>query len=279
MLQDNSMLVWLTINRWTARKINHDATDSVLAQYHADGDAGRFWAQLAPKNWLAPIENTINSGRAAHRRLTLPWFDDGARILPAALFFQYSEAMGKARDRFWESVEDALRYYPQIRATAATRMNGLYRPEDYPEVDVLRRKYHFDFIISPIPETTDFRLTVNEIEKRKLETNIAHVHQMAVQDAYDRIFEVVNRLKNRLVDPNTKVFRNALVENAQELLEILPGLNITNDPKLTDTIHRLETEICTIDLAAVKESDSERKRIANRTRDFLADLAPFMGAA
>ena len=82
-LSTRAMLSGLTIRQWTARKLDKRVTAEVAATHGTDSHVGRYNKSLVAKESLAAIVAAANAARALHYARTLPWLDDGARILPA----------------------------------------------------------------------------------------------------------------------------------------------------------------------------------------------------
>ena len=123
MFQEKSMLVDLTIHRWTATK--HDRSVSAeIEKSHNAHDAGRYNKQLIDKTHLKLIDELGNELRKYHYHHTLPWTDKGARLLPSKLFFEYRDGLNRLKQQRQSAVNDFLKIYPDLVTTARVRLNG-----------------------------------------------------------------------------------------------------------------------------------------------------------
>ena len=107
-LSEKAMLVTLSISQWTARKKDKRATSEIHARYSADDKSGQYNKALIAKDRLEQIQKTATAAREEHYKLTLPWLDTGARILPSAMFDKYSQTMRDHRTKFDQAVRDFL---------------------------------------------------------------------------------------------------------------------------------------------------------------------------
>src|SRR5579884_3866071 len=83
-LSSRAMLCSLSISMWSARKHDPAASEEIASRHGAKSDAGRYNKVLLPKQALAEIQKIVSEARHEHYFITLPWADDGYRVLPAA---------------------------------------------------------------------------------------------------------------------------------------------------------------------------------------------------
>ena len=94
-LPEKALLVKLSISKWTARKYDKKASEATTTHFHADKESGRFHKQLVSKNVLKNIDVTVNIARSYFYTNTLPWSDEGWRILPTKHHMEFMERMNK----------------------------------------------------------------------------------------------------------------------------------------------------------------------------------------
>jgi len=86
-LSSRAMLCSLSISMWSARKHDPDASQEIAVRHGAQTDAGRYHKVLLPKEALAEIQKIVSDARQEHYFITLPWDDNGYRVLPALLIW------------------------------------------------------------------------------------------------------------------------------------------------------------------------------------------------
>jgi len=101
-------------------------------------------------------------------KITLPWSDEGFRLLPSNLLLRldgpYARSSRPAFEQGVESFSSA-----SIRSTSKQvrpELNGLFREEDYPAADKLRKKFGVKLEILPIPTGNDFRVQMSAEDRR-----------------------------------------------------------------------------------------------------------------
>jgi hypothetical protein len=277
------MLCSLSISMWSARKHDREASEEIAQRHGAQADAGRYHKVLLPKEALAEIQKIVSEARQEHYFMTLPWDDNGYRVLPAAAYMDHTEKMRALSNCFTPAVEALVRQFGQLVEEAKARLGGLFRSADYPATDELRSKFSFETKVMPLPDAGDFRVALGDEEKERIKRQItAAVEaslQVASRELWQRLYEAVNHLADRLkaykVTGNAveHPFRDSVVTNLVKLVDVLPKLNVTADPEL----ERLAAEVrasLLVDPEELRKSESVRNETAKRA----AAIADMMGA-
>src|SRR5262249_49231809 len=157
-IQTKSMLATLSISMFSPRKTDKKVTREVIDQHQAAESAGKFVKQLLPEEALEAIKKLQNEARQFHYENTLPWSDEGGRILPSAHYMTYVDKMREFGARFDPLVDAFLERYEEYKETARSRLNGMFNPNDYPSKERVRKKFKFKSAFLPFPDGADFRV-------------------------------------------------------------------------------------------------------------------------
>lgn len=283
-----AMLARLSITQWSARKADKSATDKVHADNGAADDAGRYNKALVSKHALAEINKIAGEARALHYKMTLPWKDDGARILSAKAWQEYSDKLRDMHNQFDAAADAFVSLYEEHVSNARGRLNGLFSEADYPAARDIRARYSFGISIDPLPTADDFRVELSDAQTADIRAQIAESMKAAtataMRDAWQRIAEHVGHMAERLraFTPGadgTKasgVFHDSLVGNVRELARLLPALNIANDPALSRIAERMERELSGHDADALRKGDTLRESVASAAEAILKDVSDYM---
>lgn len=243
-LQDSAMLVSLNIAAWSARKHDKKVSEEVESK-HGAHDAGRFNKMLIKKEALEPINKVVSAARSYLYEKTLPWGENGERLLPSSLYLDFSSDMQNFRHEFEQRVYDFGKAYPSAVIDAQQRLGTMYDAEDYPPASEIHERFDFAVSVLPVPSANDFRVNLNtehvDAIKRDITRQMEGRQREAVKDCYSRVRTVVTAIHGRLKDEKA-VFRDSLIGNARDLLQILPALNLTGDAdlsKIADEINDL----------------------------------------
>jgi hypothetical protein len=286
-LGSKAMLVDLTIRRWFEHATDQDATREVAEAHGSNVSLGQYRKKLLPREALALgyscVEREI---RKTHKFLTLPWGDDGYRILSSTGFFDYRNKMkeltGKADEelnKFWPKYDD---YKAQMKA----QLNGLYKEEDYPSIDELKAKFGVEIKFKPLPTAADFRVKLGKADLAQVRASIeqenTRILEQAMKDVYARLHDVVARAAERLKEYNVdgdKVegkFRDSLIGNIVELLDVVPALNITDDPALRDFADRTRKEVTAHQAEVLRDDETVRKAVIASADDIVAKMGAYL---
>ena len=121
-LTDDAMQVSLRITAWSGRLYDRQASNHVAVHHDAAASAGRYNKRLLPKAAFAALTATVSACRTAHYENTVPWDDQGSRLLTVANYEHYTALMDGFRERSGQPgyQSSATRFAPQI-STAIRR--------------------------------------------------------------------------------------------------------------------------------------------------------------
>lgn len=278
------MLANVRIRRWTGRRLDRKVTDEVNQQNQAEDDAGRYNKLLISKTAFEGINAATRSARQAHYTLTLPWADEGPRLLPAEQFQTFAERFGKYRENFDLAADEFAKKYPEYRGTAKKRLGRMFNDEDYPDSKSVRGMFSFNVLMAPVADASDYRVKLGVEQLKDLKTSteawMKDALAQAMRDPAERIVDVVGRMVERLKNykpandaKGTKasgLFRDSLVTNIEELVELLPAFNLTNDKMLDGLTKRMKSELCKTNATTLREDERVRVKTAKSAEAILA---------
>jgi hypothetical protein len=176
---------------------------------------------------------------------------------------------------FERKVEDFLTLYPSYIEQVRPELNGLFREEDYPSVDKLRTKFGVKLEVLPIPSGEDFRVTMSAEEQARVAQEIdANVRQSLVRgtaDLWNRLEDVVSHMVDRLNEPESR-FHASLVSNVLDLVNLLPQLNVGEDPELNHFAGEIRNKLCGFTARDLKTNDVLRVATANDAAALLYEM-------
>lgn len=280
-LNDRALLVSLSISQWTARKLDKKATKEVADINRASTSAGRYNKSLLPLNdLLANVHQKTGVIREKFAKNTLPWGIDGTRILPSANYLTFMQDFRKEKGEWQSLVQTFLDNYEDLVDEAKRWLGDLYDEKDYPARDKIVEKFNMDMAILPVP-TNDFRVELSSDEltrlQEEMEGRMATVQQEAMMDAWGRLYKHVQHIAEKLADPKG-IFRDSMVENAQETCDLLSRLNIADDPNLEAMRREVEAKLVSHHPDSLRNDPDLRQDTAEEARKIMDLMGSFMGA-
>lgn len=279
-ISSSAMFVELSISTWTGRKLDKNASTAVTTSNKAITGAANVNKKLmADCAELTAIQKFAANARTAHYETTMPWSDMGLRLLPTTKYFDYHQKMTALRAEFDKLVEDFINVYDWEIAQAQVKLGGLFNVTEYPNKETIRDKFKFNLFYMPVPDAGDWRLDVNNETLNDLTSHYSDYYATqlnnAMNDLWGRLHGVLTRMSERLDygDKQTKkIFRDSLVENVMEVVDMTKSCNITGDTKMTAAAQKLESVLLGVTPDALREDDYLRHETKQQVDEVIRNL-------
>lgn len=283
-ISEKAMLVSLSISAWSGRKYDKDASKEVADNHGTDATrAGRFNKILVNPASLKEITSIAGNARNYTMSVTLPWLNDGVRIIPVDIYLEYMQRMSEYRSQFNDAVEKLLREYDALVKQARLDLNGLFKESDYPSEESIRRKHAFNVRVFNIPDSKDFRVALSESEfqstKQEIEQNLLDAQDNAVRDVFQRVQSRMEHIIKRLKEVEAtdgKGIRDSMMKNVVELADLLPKLNITGNKDVDAVAAQLRQDLASISSDDLRENQSSRISAAQSAREILTKVSAYI---
>jgi len=287
-LSERAMLATLHRGSWSGTKHDQEVTEETAENHKADvKDAGRYSKQLISKKAMAKVSSKMALARNTHRVLTLPWDDDGTRILTAKGYIHYMDQMRLHRLAVEATVKEFIKKYPDYIQESKTRLGSMFNAEEYPSVDEVKSKFFIDVEIKPIPEASDFRTKLSDDQTKvivkDIEARTKQRVEAAITDVFERILKVAGTMKDRLKDFEPKgseekgsTFRDSLVYNIKELADALPMLNVMGDARFDELAKQLNEELVNSSPEQLRSDAKLRKQAISNADRIMKKVKAYM---
>jgi hypothetical protein len=258
-LSSRAMLCTVSISQWSASKHDRQASEEIALQH---GEA-----------------------RREHYFMTLPWDDNGYRVLPAAVYIEHTEKLRRYGQEFLVAIELFAAQFDRLVLESRARLGGLFRVEDYPTSKEIRDKFSFDVKVMPLPDANDFRVSLGEAEKdrikRQITASVEASLSIASRDLWQRMYEAVSHMAKRLSAYKANEegvehpFRDSIVTNLVKLVDVMPRLNITGDTELERLTEQVRTSLL-VDPKELRKSEDVREETAKTAAKIAEQMAGYM---
>ena len=260
-ISSSATLVELGISKWTGRKLDKRASaDVASANYASDGVANVHKKLLGNCAELKAIDTLVGDARNTHYSMTMPWSDSGLRLLTTKAYFKYHETMTEIQANFDDCVNTFLQAYDWEITQAQAKLGDLFNRNDYPTTESLSSKFGFRLSYMPLPEAGDFRLDINTEAQAEMKSHYETYYTTqlnnAMNDIWQRAFKSLSRMSERLdyaSHEDKKLFRDTLVTNVLDIVDLLSVCNITNDTQMEAMRMKLEDTLQGVTPDALRE--------------------------
>lgn len=282
-LSSRGMLVDLTISYWVARAEDKKASRDAEFANDAQNGSGKFHKHLIniKAQTYRDVKETAREVRAWHYWNTLPW-SNAARCLPSNNYLAYTDGLRKRIDAFNLAVDVFMDDIHHLTEEARVTLGKMFRETDYPSREQMRVKFGIHVDIYPLPDAGDFRAHLADDQvsaiKQQIEAGVKRSTELAMRDAWTRLHEQVAHMVERLSKPDA-LFRDTLVGNVRELCDLLPRLNLTDDPTLKAMGAEVKRRLGAHDAESLREDKHLRAKVAADAEALARKMAGLFGGA
>ena len=296
-LASKAMLCTVSISAWSGYKYDRDASEEIADLHGAEKDSGRFNKRLVPRKELEELTKIVGRARRDHDFITLPWSDNGYRVLPAAAYMDHRQMMRNHASEFNAATEGLVARFEDL-ITNQSRLGTLFRVEDYPGMrkegdrlrlafpDELRARFSFETKVLPLPTADDFRVSIGDEHRDRIKRQIAESIQASIRvgtrELWQRLYKVVSHMAERMSEHNgaedgkkPKLY-DSMVTNIVDIVDVLPKLNIAGDTELDRMASEVRCSLL-VDPQELRKSDIMRTDAAKAAADIAQRMAAYMG--
>jgi hypothetical protein len=284
-LQSSCMLVEQSISVWEGVKLDRKASAQVTRANNAEqGTASVRKKLLGDCEELTAVKQLRNLARSFHRDNTMPWSNSGLRLLSTEQYFDYNPQISGLRNEFYKLVDAFIDAYAYERQIAHVKLGNLFDPSEYPSDEELRRKFKFEIVYMPLPESGDFRVDMQEQTKSALRQDYTSYFNKQVKAAMDDVWE---RLLTPLQNMSARLdyrdgekptgFRDTLVSNVEDIAKLLKTCNITNDPDMERVRQELVSTLKGVTSDGLREDGHLRRKTKSEIDNIIKNLPSLTG--
>lgn len=282
-LSSKAILVKLTVRRAALTKRDDTLTTQLQAQ---EKDSGLTVLTKLFKDKRSPINRIIaEQGEvyAYHKKHTLPHVDAGPRILPNALYFDYTQEMKQRIAAVQALLTRWMPHYDTLvlNDVAVRNSGGVGRASvtDYPTAEQFEAAMSIELRFMPMPDVRHFLFDISEEDLAACEAAEAEAAAAANADTINRMLKPLHALHARLAEykgEKGERFHNSIVENVIEGCTLARKLAINPPAELLEEIDNLESAAKGyLDGVEVIKGSADARETA---RAKLAEIAAKMGA-
>ena len=218
-----------------------------------------------------------------HIKNTVPWGDLGQRLKDNAGLIDYRNTMNKFELQFEALANKVVYEYPACCARAQNRLGDLYDPALFPSVEELRRKMSLRVTYEPIADPSNFIVQIGDQAAEEMKRQYNDVLSSRMEGIsnyiYEKLREPLTNLVKRIdyeADDAPTGFRNTIVDNVMQIVELMGTCNFNNDPKIDRLKRELRNALKGVTPDALRE-DSGLRRHTKQEVQKIIDQLPSLG--
>lgn len=210
------------------------------------------------------------------RANTLPWMDEGMRLVPNAHYTEFLLGYRDLADKADQAVTRLYNVWDAAVLADQAVLKGMWDPEDYPSKEDMLTKWELRLMPMPIPSSEDFRIDLDETDKALLDQKIAEVEANATTHVIKEVFGPVKAMAERLsVAKGEKgsVFRNTLVSNVRDACERAKALNINHDERVEEVVKEVSELLGSTTPDDLREDEVLRAHMGKKMSEIEATMS------
>lgn len=287
-----AMIVNVHIGLWTGFKKDKGAATEVAETAVAhDKEAFGVTKRLISKDSIDPVCTARNAIRTHFLDRTLPWKDNGDRLLPRKMYQTFIDEHAVLEQAYFDAVEKFIADYSAERERAVERLGKRFNRAEYPHHDDIRARFYVRVDIDAISDAKDFRVGLSkdaiETVRSQIEEATERRIMLAQKEVWDRIEETVTHFAGRMaaqMEEPVKGKRRAplhqsTINNLIHLVNSLPALNIVGDPGMKAVGRKLHGLLSSYNDAETMKGNTDMCAAAHdEVQDIIAEMAAFKRA-
>jgi len=282
-LAARTLAIDLNISVWTARKKDKRASRKVNDDNYAISDASTVNKNLlAGCDLLTELKTFAGKIRSVHYSYTLPWTDSGTRIIMTAGYPDYITTITGMITDFNCVVDEFIDQYDFEVISSKARLGTMFDEAEYPPSWQVRDKFAVKLTCSPVSDIQDWRLDVDQdVQTCFDEAMSTYGNAMeqringAMTDIHQRLHKVLSNMSERLDyvgNDDKKTFRNTLLDNVLDIVDLMRKCNLTDDTQLTAQADTLERALRGVSPEALRDSSQLRAETKRTVDEVIASL-------
>lgn len=212
-------------------------------------------------------------------------FKTGVYLIRVKLVSEVMDAMKNFEASERELIERFMTFYERVYATRdniespwRVKLGSLYDARDYPAPSVLKRAFKFSTQIWEIGTPGSLRAIDRALYEREA-AKMANVWEEAKQSITTVLLtefkDLTTRMSERLevgADGKPKVFRDSVVNNLQEWLDVFEKRNLTDDENLIGLVTQARQLISGIDPKTIRTSEGLKQEMSDAMKSLTAQI-------
>lgn len=256
-LATKALLTTLTTGAWRATRLHQDESREENTR-HGTADRAKVVLRVSDNKSLAEIGKIHAEARNEHYRLTVPSCDDGWRFLPCGRELEHSKMMQNYAQKHADCVAQFLADYAEEKSTAPMRLNGLYRPEFFPNESEVASRFKFQTRYMPVPDQGTWQEWLKEAA------------ESGERELKARLRSTLTACAERLGNPDA-IFRDSLIGNIADICGLSSDLNFSGNSAIAQASQEATDKLSTLDPSQLR-SDKTKRWDAALEAQRLADL-------
>lgn len=284
-LKNKALMVRLSRKKITRNKMDKAMGSEVRDNKKVtDDSAVRVNKSLFTKATCDTYMKVYNEGSKYFYRVSLPWDDNGWRLLSIDLYGDFTKKMKSYTKLYREQVVSFVEDLKSHIEDAQAMLGDAFNPADYQDLllpdgsvdtEHLFKQFQFEVEFNTVTNGDDLRASLTEDDHAVIADQInaqalakfQRANEHIIKTLHTCIFEIHDRLC-----VETNVFRDTLISNLEDLCDIIPAMNIAGDPAINLMASEAKLKLAKWDPQTLRDDPKVRKEVAKDAAKILDNM-------
>lgn len=274
-LRMRGLLFQISIKSWSATRQDKDGTKAAQQKTGAQAGTGHYAKYLIDPKALKAVKTADGEIRTYVRENSLPW-DTGRVLVPTVTHAKFTQDLRGLTGAREAHVKAFCAGYPVYVSEAQAALGGLFKAWEYPELGKIAERFSLQSQFLPIPDQADFRVDLPPLDlaemRNDLSRDVTRRFAQAHEHVWARVLASVRRMADKLAVPIGKdgaIFHDTMVMDLRELCDIVPGLNLAQDPSLNAALAAIKETLAGQNPDSLRESPAKRRDVQAQAQKLL----------
>lgn len=230
------------------------------------------------------LRRVISETRAYIKKISLHTDVRGERLIKTSSYMDIKTHLQTLNKKYWEAAEKFVDGYDDMVEKEKERLKGLADNIDYPTKSEVERRFKFDIWYEGIPDGDEildkYGLKLSSIEAdnlaKQVKARTEKTVKNAMTEAWRVVFKQVHDMAVKLANEDVK-FRSTLISNIRDLVQLIPHLNMVDDPYLEEIRGEIEEKLLPYSAKELLSDKEKRAQVASDAVEITSNMASYFG--
>lgn len=231
---------------------------------------------IEDKKFLKDISTIRRMAKGKLLRHSIPFPIDGIWFVPKDQIEYLDHQFKQFKEENDKRVDVFIKNYSKLKASMRAKYPDYYRPEKYPSIPSLKRKFYFNwqFFHISLPKSGKASVLSPKMyrkEQEKFQGMIKQMEEMSVSLIGQRLLKRINRLSGQCASGKIS---SATVNSIDKFLDKWNELwsGYVDEKRLRTIMIQLKSQMKTISADRLKDSEDLREEIGNQMDKLMSKL-------
>lgn len=275
-------IIKFVASAWNGNKRDDDETRNTAERNKVEGKRLSVRKYLLASDELNEVISAIQSARNYLNSKSLPWQNDGERIIPSTQVLDLRADMSDKIREIYTKVDALIVALPKLIENDRVKLGDLFDITEYPTADQLKSKFAAKILVLPL--STNFIVQgIDSAHKKVIQKEIDEQIENAVKETkifqLTELSESISHLAGRLNDykgGRKGAFKGNSIQKIIDNAANIQNISIEEDDKMLQLSRDIKQDFSKLDADKLRENNEDRKSAVDMANKRLKEINEIM---